>query len=948
MPTHNPSNPDVEGCFEVTLARGLNMARKRLPIRTALSKHKRRFFSLADHKRYDLAAALQWEYRRRSSWLKGDERALRILNDQYSNAQYFVTPIHGVPFEILMEIFRIVFDDHAPPFGLMLVCHRWLNVINAMSGFQSFVELRTWTAPDIVRHAVSGMQSRLLNITVDTDQDREFEMPLVERYSAFAMAVENTSQWRSLTVHSLPWSEQLADPTLHKILSNNILPMSRLVQLKITSEVEPSPLVDHLLRIIGATAMGGLMTMETSSLYAIKFLLHATSTYTFHSLTTLKAVLPKLSEPINIFPQFSKLEVLEAINLSLPLYQSDSPLPLSQTLCRLYLKSGTIEWMAGLVFPLLTVCTIITPSSPFLALDVHLPTCLEFHFHHQSTALLGRFQIPIVNSLVVGSNHWTPLQGSQGLVDMCMAGLGTVLRPRMLHLAILCNGSMLRMVLQDLPALEELTLELPRPSALGRGFFTSLLARPATIPHSTLRRLLFQWAERQNDWHAAVCPSLRVFNLHYQRWVRPSEQLGFVAPLLALGWTRKRTAVPLQTSCVHIKASEGNWKRVELVPVKPKCLIELNIPQLNSLKLGSLTHELVFQAYLTSAALSAIDACFAFPMDVIPHLTEAVFGTYFYRIRVLNLENISPFGEIPTLNVLHCFHQLEHLSLWRINISLYPHDVDLPLLRTLQTLYIDMNHAQWLDGHTFVKLTSFSTGATRYTTIEHPFPNRVYMPVCARISLICDCIRSLPVFQAALASPLVAEWNLESLELRQEDFRAARGATHPVVHALNKIHAQVLRLTDAMGYRHLIAVIQLIYELEELSIKFRANIHVADKFLIALTEMIVDNSQTINATKPSFDAQTIRTRTIATNHTCHDESERKIICPNLRVLDLKFSSTQSKKKGEIRQWCVQMMEGRSRAGYPLDRCRIWWYEWHREDVLSLVLFTSNEGIIFDE
>ena len=661
MPAHTPSNPDVEGCFEVTLARGLDMSRKRLPIQTAISKHKRRLFSLKDNKRYNLAAALQWEYRRRSSWLKGDERALRILDDQYSSAQYFVTPVHRVPVEILMEIFRIVFGDH-PSSIVMLVCHRWYNVIEAMSGLHFTVELCTWTAPDIARRTASGMRRRL-NITIDTDRDRELEGPPFERYSAFAIAAESTSQWRSLTVHSLPKGEQLDNPALHKILSMDIPPMSQLEELKITSGVEPSPLVDHLLQIISATAMGCLTTIETSSSYAIRFLLQATSTHTFHSLTTLKAVLPKLSEPIHILSQFPKLEVLEATNLSLPSYQDNSSLSFCQTLCRLYVKSGRIEWMAGQVFPLLTVCTIITPSSPFLALDVHLPACTEFHFHHRCITLFRRFQIPIVSSLVVSNNHWTPLQGSQGLVDMCMAGLGTVLRPRVLHLAMLCNGSVLCMVLQELPALEELILELPRPSALGSSFFTSLLAKPVTMSYRKWTSEWFRLTEGQNDWHVAICPSLRVFHLYYQRWVRPSEDFGWIAPLLALDWTRRKAATPLQASCVHMKTDEGNWKRVELAPVRSQCIIELDIPQLKHLRLEQDILEFVFQGYLTGAALSVIHKPYMSVDENIPSLTEAVFGTSLNRIRALTLDEVS--GLNPTLDVLHCFHHLEELSLRR-------------------------------------------------------------------------------------------------------------------------------------------------------------------------------------------------------------------------------------------------------------------------------------------
>ena len=204
MPAHNLSNPDLEGCFEVTLACGLNLSHERLPIQTALSEYKHTLFLLAEDKRYKLAVALQWEYRRRSSWVKGDKRALQILNDEYRNAQYFVTPVHCIPVEILMEIFHIVFDEHPSLIGLMLVCYRWYNVIQVISGLQVPVELHTWTAPEIVTRAAGGMGRRLLNITIDTDQDRELEVPSVERYSAFAIATESTSQWRSLMVQSLP------------------------------------------------------------------------------------------------------------------------------------------------------------------------------------------------------------------------------------------------------------------------------------------------------------------------------------------------------------------------------------------------------------------------------------------------------------------------------------------------------------------------------------------------------------------------------------------------------------------------------------------------------------------------------------------------------------------------------------------------------------------------
>ena len=469
---------------------------------------------------------------------------------------------------------------------------------------------------------------------------------------------------------------------------------------------------------------------------------------------------------------------------------------------------------------------------------------------------------------------------------------------------------------RDLPALEELSLELPRPSALGRGFFTSLLAKPGSIPYGSGIQKWFEWAENQNDWHSAICPSLRVFNLHYQRWLRPSERFGFVAPLLALGWTRRKTGMPLQTLCVHMRVNNEIWKRVELVPVKSRCLLELDIPHLKCLRLGPAALEFVFQAYLTSAALSVIERLYPpYPIDCVPYLTEAACGTSFHRIRVLSIQR--HWDEKSTFNVLHCFHHLEDLSLGGIWVSLYPHDVDLPLLQTLQRLCISGGSAKWLDGHTFVQLTSFSVKSI--SSWCDSFPNRVDMPVCTHISFDTS-LEYLPMFQAAFICPIMDEWDLQWGALYREKLRAAKGATQSVAAAFSKVHARVLQLTIPIEYLHLIMIIQPIYELEELLI-WPTDLAVAKRFLIALTEVIVDYPRPLTKTTP-FDTQTIPQLAIATVRTCHG-SERKLICPNLKVLNLRFWGVKDDERGEVRRWCVQMMEGRRRADCPLDCCYIW-------------------------
>jgi len=172
MPTHSTLHPDVQGSFEVTLARALNTTRKRLPIRTAISGYRRRFLSLAKHQRQGLAAALQSEYHRRSAGLCDDEVALQALNEQYSNAQCFVTPIHRLPDEILMETFRIVFDINPSPIRVVLAClvpRRWgddwtsvLRRVRYLDGPENRAACRGWDGKSTAQYYSS--QTRILNL----------------------------------------------------------------------------------------------------------------------------------------------------------------------------------------------------------------------------------------------------------------------------------------------------------------------------------------------------------------------------------------------------------------------------------------------------------------------------------------------------------------------------------------------------------------------------------------------------------------------------------------------------------------------------------------------------------------------------------------------------------------------------------------------------------------
>jgi len=315
---------------------------------------------------------------------------------------------------------------------------------------------------------------------------------------------------------------------------------------------------------------------------------------------------------------------------------------------------------------------------------------------------------------------------------------------------------MLLTALRFLPALEELTLELPRPSALGRGFFTALLARPATIPYGREQFKLFEWAQKQNDWHVAISPSLKVFKLRYLRWLRPSEQNGMIPPLLVLGWTRQKIAVKLQVLCVYMGANSRDQKIVELVPGNSQCLTNLVIPHLthvqpsksNDTGLASL-----FEMCLTSAALSAIEVLYGWYGPIFQH-TQPLFGPSFHSLRLFRVCG-DPSRKF-TITVLHHFQHLEELSLTRVWVSLFRNDVELPLVKTLRQLSIDGGCLKWLDGLKFVQLTSFRVGPPG--EYHNSFSNRVDMPACTYFNLLGGAPQFLAILQAHFVLPFLEKW----------------------------------------------------------------------------------------------------------------------------------------------------------------------------------------------
>ena len=89
-----------------------------------------------------------------------------------------------------------------------------------------------------------------------------------------------------------------------------------------------------------------------------------------------------------------------------------------------------------------------------------------------------------------------------------------------------------------MPHLEKLLLNNLVPASLHGGFFGALIARPPCekkeVTHVT------------EGWNTTLCPSLKVFGLQYNRWLRSTEEFNLAPMFMAIIWSRKWTKCPLQ------------------------------------------------------------------------------------------------------------------------------------------------------------------------------------------------------------------------------------------------------------------------------------------------------------------------------------------------------------------------------------------------------------------
>ena len=919
----NPRNADADGCFEITLARTLagKRKKKRFQIPEAISQHGSQLSQLDAHKRVELAAALQWEFRRRASWVKDDNRSLQTLQHKYKQVRDFVTPIYRLPIEVLTEVFTIDFENNQSPSRLTLVCRDWYRIVEGMASMWQSLKLGTWTAPDRVERFMQ--KAWWMNVVIDTEEDMERSEGEGEGYIALALVLANASRWRRLTIESSPHGIPVPSSVV-------IPPISGIESIRVASRAQPSPLLDRILENIGTAAAGSLSMMETTSYHTIRHLLQPEYVQLFHYLTTLKADTRTTPDSVDLLPHLLRIEDLDLSNVSLPPYTDDVDLPLVHSLRHLRLKVVSIQWMGGRKFTQLQSCSIHSPTTyPPTSSDVYLPICQELEFGHLNAEVAGRFQAPKVDSVTMKSNEWTPLRGSQQVILLCRAGLGFHWQPRVLHLSVLCDEGLLLSALKLLPALNELQLDIARPCVLGRRFFKALLAKPIYEPKGKFDR---NWGEAHPQhvkyWKSSICPSLKKLVLKYERWLRSTDQLDILPPLMAIGWSRRGTTTPLKSFHLRFERSDTMWEVFRLYSLDMLDFAARDIPQLRPFE--------GFSSFLKSC-ITATATSVMVHSGKLPDLqhTLPIFKPYFSRLRVLNISN--PMHTQLTFDILSNFLQLEELELESVNIPSYSTKTGLPSSQTLLRLFLGAMTLTWMDGFVFTRLKRLYLH--RVALGE---PLSIGLPVCTHIKYVGE--NHCPL-QSIFRVPTLIEFVHE-----YDPFLGSNNGLR-----LLPTRSLFLRCYPDTTPESLIAGIVPLVELDVLSIEIDQRHHAlslvlsdwwanAENPVMALLTALGRSNADVGV--PALPSAYVTFERNAVDDEYGEDAgtlsrgPRSLICPNLRQLALRIWGARDSGREEIGRKCKQMVDNRRRAGQELECCRIWW---GGDTTASIIFGTSGDS-----
>lgn len=291
----------------------------------------------------------------------------------------------------------------------MLACKRWHDIMLLIPGITYRLWIRRSTKKEVVQAFIKGRRTRLW-VTVDVNDERDGRDFNADDFGAsFMAAVQVASRWHSLELRSFPppTEYEKSHAILDRLESLRCFRMSQVCDLG--NSFEP------FMTAITTTTPTRLTEMDLSNLDAVLYLVKPACLHIFESLTTLTITLSKRMEsPADILPCLQRLERFHAQHLHLPIYSHDASLPLIKTLRVLFLKSTSVQWMAGKEFPVLQECSITFPHhiDTICLQPVTMPTCTSLAYDSNDLDALRCFRHPPLAEVKATSGQWNARRGS--------------------------------------------------------------------------------------------------------------------------------------------------------------------------------------------------------------------------------------------------------------------------------------------------------------------------------------------------------------------------------------------------------------------------------------------------------------------------------------------------------------------------------------------------------
>ena len=732
-----------------------------------------------------------------------------------------------IPVEILSEIFLLIYKnfDKEEEWSwreLMLVCRRWHAIMISTPGIHFQLRIRASTQSGVVQDFIQGRKSRF-TLAVDmsgmSDEKDDDDFDAENFHECFMAASHAASRWKSLNLLSPPPHGECNDLQI-------LQPLTHLESIKLGRGF--GQFVETLMTAINETASPNLTTMDLDDPVAVLYLVQPAWLYITHSLTTLKIHLPqKMESPVDILPHLQMVKTFEAHRLSLPIYPPDASLPLIDTVQFLHLKSVSVQWMAGHVFPALEECTIIFPlhADTIQALHVSLPTCSFLLYNSNNLQPLTQFHLPSLVELDVRCVQWDIWRGNRQLAALYPIFIAGAQSLTSLYLEVACSAQLLVFMLRLIPSLKELGLGLASPNALSKRFFRAFIIRK---PNADCTSDMVGTPRRTV---APLCPSLESLHLEYRRWLRGPDKRELIVALNDI-----------------VESRQGrNESSFSLA------LTFAGVPEEQVWKLGEPV-EKVQHGWYGDLALGILSSAHAIiPLSTALPVTGLV-PLPFKEAEYLRL----PSDLYPDFFFIHDHMELKLYGYHEIRLS-RPLPFDLPLFYALRVLVMEDSDPTFLFGHTFPKLERCRVGswsAMNNATLS----GETKMPFCTRVEI------SDPNLLATFELPQIRELAI-SADL--SNFKTEISTVDGNLSRLNLLH-----LSDWPFNGDLIVILRSLLLLETLIIS--SEIHVIS--LKALLPMDKNGASKLMQTSDEASELT---------HTLNDDERiLTLLCPRLQNLQI--------------------------------------------------------------